>query len=96
MGRRTRIVLVDVQAPRGWTPGVNSTITGFADRPRSVERSHWHDAIQPRLDVLAADQIHAWGGGIYVEALSSALLRLVNQPPPVGGPHESTDRAAER
>jgi hypothetical protein len=31
-----------------------------------------------------------------VEALSAALLRLVEQPETTGGPHESGDRSGER
>jgi peptidoglycan/LPS O-acetylase OafA/YrhL len=99
VGKRTRIVLVDVQAPRGWTPGVNAALTAFADRTRGVERSHWHDAIQPRLDALAEDQIHAGGpvgGGIYADALSAALLRVGSARETVGGSHDRGDRAAER
>ena len=99
VGHRTQVVLVNVQAPRGWTPAVNEILSGYADRLRTVELADWHTAIQPRLDVLARDQIHAGGavgGGIYVDALSSALLRLVSQPELNGGPHESGDKPAER
>jgi peptidoglycan/LPS O-acetylase OafA/YrhL len=99
VGHRTRIVLVNVQAPRGWTPEVNQILAAYAQRVPSVELADWHAAIQPRLDVLARDQIHAGGavgGGIYVDALTSALLRLAEQPQIEGGPHESGDRPAER
>ena len=99
VGHKTQIVLVNVQAPRGWTPGNNEILGGYADRVRTVELADWHAAIQPRLDVLAGDQIHAGGpvgGGIYVDALSAALLRLVDQPELNGGPHDSGDKPAER
>ena len=99
VGHRTRIVLVNVQAPRGWTPEVNEILAGYAARVPSVELADWHAAIQPRLDVLARDQIHAGGavgGGIYVHALTAALLRLVEQSRDDGGPHESGDKPAER
>jgi peptidoglycan/LPS O-acetylase OafA/YrhL len=99
VGRKTQIVLVNVQAPRGWTPGNNEILAGYADQARSVELADWHTAIQPRLDLLARDQIHAGGptgGGIYVDALSAALLRLVDQPELAGGPHDSGDKPAER
>jgi len=99
VGRRTEIVLVNVQAPRGWTPGVNDILGSYAQRLRTVELADWHAAIQPHLDVLAGDQIHAGGqagGGIYVDELKAALLRLVDQPAPTGGPHMSGDKPAER
>ncbi len=99
VGQRTRIVLVNVQAPRGWTPGVNEILGSYAQRARSVELADWHAAIQPHLDVLAGDQIHAGGpvgGGIYVDAVTSALLRLVEQPQIDGGPHLSGDKPTER
>ena len=99
VGHRTQVVLVNVQAPRGWTPGNNDILRGYSDRVRTVELADWHAAIQPRLDVLARDQIHAGGpvgGGIYVDALTAALLRLVSQPELEGGPHESGDKPAER
>jgi len=99
VGRRTEIVLVNVQAPRGWTPGVNDTLGAYAQRLPTVELADWHAAIQPHLDLLAADQIHAGGavgGGIYVDALKAALLRLVDQPELTGGPHEIGDKPGER
>jgi peptidoglycan/LPS O-acetylase OafA/YrhL len=99
VGRRTQIVLVNVQAPRGWTPVNNEILAGYAAQMRSVELADWYTAIQPRLDLLARDQIHAGGptgGGIYVDALSAALLRLVDQPELAGGPHESGDKPSER
>jgi hypothetical protein len=82
-GPRTRIVLVNVQAPRGWTPGNNEQLAAYAARKRNVDVANWHDAIAPRLDLLAADQIHAGGptgGGIYVQAVTEAFLRLAAQP----------------
>jgi hypothetical protein len=82
-GPRHEIVVVNVQAPRGWTDGVNDTLTRFALQYRSVELANWRDAITPRLDLLARDQIHpgAAGGLIYVRAVTDALQRLAELPP---------------
>ncbi|CAN5419941.1 N/A [soil metagenome] len=83
VGPRHEIVVVNVQAPRGWTDGVNDTLTRFALEYRSVELANWRDAISPRLDLLARDQIHpgAAGGLIYVRAVTDALQRLAELPP---------------
>ena len=84
VGPSTSIVLVNAQAPRGWIPGVNDELASFAQRYRNVELANWYDAIQPRLDVLATDQIHAGGpigGGIYAGAIRDAMQRLAELPP---------------
>ncbi|WP_353987312.1 acyltransferase family protein [Ruicaihuangia caeni] len=83
-GPERRIVLVNVQAPRGWTPEVNAALSEFAQRYRNVELANWRDAIAPRLDLLARDQIHAGGdaaGAVYASALRDALQRLALLPP---------------
>jgi hypothetical protein len=86
VGAGHEIVLVNVQAPRAWTPGVNDTLTSFAQQYRSVELANWRDAISPRLDLLSRDQIHpgAAGGAIYVRAVADALQRLAELPPTHG------------
>ena len=83
VGARHEIIVVNVQAPRGWTDGVNDTLTRFADQYRSVELADWRDAISSRLDLLARDQIHpgSAGGVIYVRAVTDALQRLAVLPP---------------
>ncbi|MET4703549.1 acyltransferase family protein [Frigoribacterium sp. UYMn621] len=83
VGPRHEIVVVNVQAPRGWTDQVNVTLTRFAQQYRSVELANWRDAISSRLDLLARDQIHpgAAGGAIYVRAVTDALQRLAELPP---------------
>ena len=86
VGPRREIVVVSVQAPRGWTDGVNGTLTRFAEQYRSVELANWREAISTRLDLLARDQIHPGpaGGLIYVRAVTDALQRLANLPPARG------------
>ncbi|GAB3028773.1 acyltransferase family protein [Parafrigoribacterium mesophilum] len=77
------IVVVNVQAPRGWTAGVNEALTRFAQQYRDVELANWRDAIAGHLGLLARDQIHpgARGGLIYVAAVRDALQRLAELPP---------------
>jgi len=80
----TEIVLVNAQAPRGWIPGVNALLASYAQKYRNVELANWYDAIQPRLDVLSRDKIHAGGpigGNIYAGAIKDAIQRLAELPP---------------
>jgi hypothetical protein len=72
------IVVVNVQAPRGWTPRVNESLSRFAQRYRDVELANWRDAISGHLRYLAGDQIHPGprGGRIYVSVVQDALRRL--------------------
>jgi peptidoglycan/LPS O-acetylase OafA/YrhL len=80
----TELVLVNAQAPRTWIPGVNALLASYAQRHRNVELANWFDAIQPRLDVLARDKIHAGGpigGNIYAGAIKDAIQRLAELPP---------------
>ena len=80
----TEIVLVNAQAPRGWIPGVNALLASYAQQYRNVELANWFDAIQPRLDVLSRDKIHAGGpigGNIYAGAIKDAIQRLAELPP---------------
>ncbi len=79
----TLLILVNVQAPREWTGDVNHILAEFARSAREIELSNWHDAIQPHLDMLAADDIHMGPAGarVYTAALTDALQRLAELPP---------------
>jgi len=83
LGPDRELVLVTAQAPRGWIPGVNTTLAAYAWQYRNVELSDWHAAIQPHLDVLARDRIHFAGAGarIFTASLREALQRLAALPP---------------
>jgi peptidoglycan/LPS O-acetylase OafA/YrhL len=85
-GPRTQIVLVNVQAPRGWTDGVDQTLALFAQQYRNVELANWRDAISGHLELLASDQIHPGtrGGQIYAGLVKDALQRLAELPPLLG------------
>lgn len=79
IGPRRQLVLVNVQAPRSWTDGVNATLDRFAaDHPGRVVVADWKGAIAAHLDLLADDQIHPGhqGGLIYAQALGRALGML--------------------
>ena len=83
-GSETEVVLVNAQAPRGWIPGVNELLASYAQSHRNVELANWYEAIQPRLDVLSRDKIHAGGpigGQIYADAVRDAIQRLAELPP---------------
>ena len=86
VGSRHQIVVVNVQAPRGWVDEVNSELTNFAQEYRNVELANWKDAISGQLSLLARDQIHpgARGGLVYVQAVTEALQRLAELPPQLG------------
>ena len=80
----TLVVLVNVQAPRGWTPGVNDILSAYAQRKRNVELANWESAIQPQIGLLASDRIHPGGpitGSIYAGAVRDAIQRLASLPP---------------
>ena len=83
VGSKHEIIVVNVQAPRGWTPGVNSALTVFSREYRNVEMANWHDAIAPYISTLARDQVHPGptGAGIYVKVVTDALQRLAELPP---------------
>jgi peptidoglycan/LPS O-acetylase OafA/YrhL len=83
LGPRHQLILVSVQAPRGWTPGVNATLTVFAQQYRNVELANWRDAIAGHLRLLARDRIHPGeaGGAIYAGTVRDALQRLAELPP---------------
>ena len=82
-GPERRLVVVSVYAPRGWTDGVNQSLSTFAQRYRDVEIATWREAIAGQLDLLSGDQIHPGprGGGVYASALRDALQRLADVPP---------------
>ncbi len=84
LGDGRDLVLVNVQAPRGWVDEVDAELASFADDYRNVEVADWRGAIAPNLGLLASDQIHPGphGGQIYVQAITEALERLANRPPP--------------
>jgi peptidoglycan/LPS O-acetylase OafA/YrhL len=86
VGPRHQIVVVNVQAPRGWVPGVNAELTQFAQEYRNVELANWQGAIAGQLQLLAKDQIHpgSRGGLVYVQAVTDALQRLAELPPILG------------
>ncbi len=86
VGPRHQIVVVNVQAPRGWVDGVNSELSHFAQEYRNVELANWKDAISGKLTLLSRDQIHPGqsGGLVYVQAVTEALQRLAELPPTLG------------
>jgi hypothetical protein len=83
IGPDRQMVVVNVQAPRSWTPGVNTTLSSFALYYRDVELANWHDAIQPSLNLLAGDQIHFGSAGavVFSSTIRDALQRLADLPP---------------
>lgn len=97
IGPERRLVLVSVQAPRGWIPGVNATLLAFEQRFRYVVLADWYSAITPQLGLLARDQVHpgAEGGRIYAELVAEAVeaVRALPLPePPAPGPGAPTLR----
>jgi len=83
IGPDRQMVVVNVQAPRYWTPGVNTTLSSFALYYRDVELANWHDAIQPSMNLLAGDQIHfgSAGANVFSATIRDALQRLAELPP---------------
>jgi hypothetical protein len=86
VGQSTQLILVNVQAPRGWTDGVDATLSQYAQQYRDVELANWRDAISSHLNLLARDQIHPGvrGGQIYAGVIKDALQRLAELPPILG------------
>ncbi|MDO9590522.1 MAG: acetyltransferase, partial [Microcella sp.] len=82
IGPDRQLVLVSAQAPRDWIPGVNRHLVAFAADYRQVVIADWKEAITPRLDLLARDQVHpgTTGGRVYASAVESALLYLASLP----------------
>ena len=83
IGPDRQMVVVNVQAPRYWSDGVNVTLSAFALRYRDVELANWHDAIQPSLNLLAGDHIHFGSAGatVFSHTIRDALQRLAELPP---------------
>ncbi len=87
VGDDALIVVVNAQAPQPWIPIGNATLAEFARKERTVELANWHDAIAPRIDELARDQVHPGGpisSGIYIGSIDNALQRLAELPPVLG------------
>ena len=83
-GTDHQIVFVTVQAPRGWTDGVNGELEAFAGaHQKTVALAEWKSAIAPHLELLADDRIHPGyrGGHIYARAVDDALHRLAERSP---------------
>ena len=78
IGPDRHLVLVNAFAERTWTPTVNTTLARFSDDEPFVVLANWHDAIAPRLDLLAEDRVHPGkaGGQVYAESIRSALQAL--------------------
>lgn len=83
LGPDRELVLVTAQAPRGWIPGVNATLSSYAWQYRNVELADWYTAIQPHLGELARDQVHFGhiGASIFTASIQEALQRLAALPP---------------
>ena len=83
IGPKRELVVVNTQAPRGWTPGVNAELSSFALVYRNVELANWHDAIQPYLHEMARDRVHFGpiGAGIFSSTVHDAVDRLAALPP---------------
>lgn len=84
IGWSRQLVVINVQAPRDWTPPNNRILSDFAASHRNVALSDWYDAAQPILPLLNRDQVHfgPTGARIYAETLQTALARLASAPPP--------------
>jgi peptidoglycan/LPS O-acetylase OafA/YrhL len=83
IGPDRQMVVVNAQAPRSWTDGVNATLSAFAQQYRNVVLANWHDAVQPHLAELNRDQIHFGGAGarLFSSVLKDALQQLAELPP---------------
>ncbi|WP_223357860.1 acyltransferase family protein [Leifsonia sp. ZF2019] len=82
IGPTRSLVLVNVQAPRSWTDGVDAALDAFAAaHPARVVIADWKGTIAGHLDLLADDQIHPGhrGGLLYAQALGDALHTLAER-----------------
>lgn len=72
------MILVNAHAERDWIPGVNETLTAFADAHRGVVVADWTGAVTGVEDALAGDDIHPnpSGGEIYAASVERALQAL--------------------
>ena len=80
------IVLVNAHGDREWIPGVNKTLTDFAERHRGIVIADWDTEISPQPDSLAGDGIHPHesGGKVYAETVRGALNDLASPDEAVG------------
>jgi len=83
IGLDRQLIVVNVQAPRGWTSPNNRMLADFAASYRNVELANWHDAAQAVLPDLNRDQVHfgPTGARVYTDSLQAALERLATLPP---------------
>jgi hypothetical protein len=83
VGLDRQLIVVNVQAPRGWTSPNNRMLADFAASYRNVELADWHDAAQAVLPDLNRDQVHfgPTGARVYTDSLQAALERLASLPP---------------
>ena len=73
------LVLVNAHADRDWIPGVNDTLTAYADAHRGVVVADWNRSISAAPDsALAGDGIHPnpSGGELYADSVQHALDAL--------------------
>jgi peptidoglycan/LPS O-acetylase OafA/YrhL len=85
-GPDRQLVLVNSQAPRGWTKGVNRELAAFASQHHNVWLADWHTAIHDHLNLLYDDKIHAKsaaGGRIYADTVTAAFTQMIAPPAPV-------------
>ena len=71
-----QIVLVNAHGEREWIPGVNETLSSYAERHRGVVVADWDAAISGAPETaLAGDGIHpnSSGGDIYAESVRQAI-----------------------
>lgn len=72
------LILVNAHGERDWIPGVNETLSAFANAHRGVVVAEWDHAVVDVPDALAGDGIHPnpSGGYIYASAVQTALAAL--------------------
>ncbi|MHA3684300.1 acyltransferase family protein [Leucobacter sp. HY1908] len=73
-----QLVLVNAYGDRDWIPGVNDTITAFANSYRGVVVADWQASVTGVEGALAGDEIHPnpSGGEIYAQSVQRALDEL--------------------
>lgn len=81
VGRDRTLVLVNAFAPRDWIDGVNRDLAAFAATHPGVIVADWSQAIAPRTDLLAGDDIHPGeaGGRVYADTVTTAVDAVANQ-----------------
>jgi lysophospholipase L1-like esterase len=83
IGPERKLVLVTAFADRGWTPGVNQTLVGYAQNDPQTAIADWSSAIAGHTNLLAGDNVHpgAAGGRIFAATVVDALDSLYTIPP---------------